>query len=61
MLLLPDGPKGKAWEFSKRNACSEIGKHWTENSFHFFCKGLITICHFRSTLTVRGKEHDHWN
>ena len=37
MLLLLEGQTGAAWEPSRIKALSEIGGHWLEKSFHFFC------------------------
>jgi hypothetical protein len=34
-LFLPEGQTGKAWEPSKSNAFSVIGKHWIEKYIHF--------------------------
>ena len=37
MLLLPEGQADKTWERAKKKkkVFSEIGEHWTENTFPF--------------------------
>jgi hypothetical protein len=34
--FLPDGQTNEAWEPSKSNTVSEIGKHWIEKYFNVF-------------------------